>query len=329
VNFTPLYPSTLEIAGKVARASWLKNVAVSCHMTAQSLIANFCTSLSQSIKIPGESTVVSRTGSPVGGLIFNSGRRRVGTPARGFTLIELLVVIAIIAILAALLLPMLSAAKMKAQKIACMNNLKQLQTGWIMYNGENNGRIPSCEPFDPTTSVINSNAWVRGVSAILSPPGAFGQVDPGVLDCTNQQALALGTLYPYLQAYGVYRCPSDLRNVNGVPYVRSFSMNNWMNGEPFADAANDLDTAHRLFKKDASISVPSQLYVFIDEDASSINDGMFVVYMNPSEGLQDQPALRHKTGYPLTFADGHAEIFRFYGASQDLAKLETAATVLQ
>jgi hypothetical protein len=210
-----------------------------------------------------------------------------------------------------------------------MNNIKQLETAWIMYNGDNNGRIPSCEPFDPTTFTINANAWVRGVAAILSPPGAFGQVDPGVLDCTNKNALALGTLFPYTSSYDIYRCPSDQRAINGVRYVRSYSMNNWMNGEPFANAANALDTSHRLFKTESSISTPSQLFIFIDEDASTINDGMFVVYMNPAEGLQDQPSLRHKTGYPLTFADGHAEIFRFYGASQDLAKLESAATITQ
>jgi prepilin-type N-terminal cleavage/methylation domain-containing protein len=249
--------------------------------------------------------------------------------SRAFTLIELLVVIAIIAILAAMLLPALSSAKAKAQKIACMNNLKQLETAWVMYNGDNNGRIPSCQPFDPATFSINQNAWVRGVAAILSPPGAFGQVDAGMLDCTNKNALAFGTLFPCISSYNSYRCPSDHRTVNGVPYVRSYSMNNWMNGEPFADPANNLDTTHCLFKTESGISNPSQLYVFIDEDASTINDGMFVVYMNPAEGLQDQPALRHKTGYPLTFADGHAEIFRFYSANQDLGKLESAATVTQ
>ena len=60
---------------------------------------------------------------------------------RAFTLLELLVVIAIIAILAALLLPVLSKSKAKAQGDQCLNNMKQLTLGWIMYLGDNNDRL--------------------------------------------------------------------------------------------------------------------------------------------------------------------------------------------
>src|SRR5438046_2928840 len=56
---------------------------------------------------------------------------------QAFTLVQLLVVIAIISILAALLSPALSRAKAKAQAIVCLNNLKQLQLGLIMYVQDN------------------------------------------------------------------------------------------------------------------------------------------------------------------------------------------------
>jgi prepilin-type N-terminal cleavage/methylation domain-containing protein len=61
----------------------------------------------------------------------------------GFTLVELLVVIAIIAILVALLLPVLSAAKRKAQRTACTNNLRQINLGIRMYSDDSNDASPS------------------------------------------------------------------------------------------------------------------------------------------------------------------------------------------
>jgi prepilin-type N-terminal cleavage/methylation domain-containing protein len=247
-----------------------------------------------------------------------------------FTLVELLVVIAIIAILAALLLPALSFAKANAQRTSCLNNLKQLAIAWTIYNGDSGGKIPSCVPFF-TRGVGNPNAWVLGVSFPTNWLNPFGEVDSGMLDATNQNAISRGTLFPCSKSPGIYRCPTDLREVNGVSYVRSYSMNNWMNGIPYAswNKSLGLDTSNCLFTTEANISAPSQLFVFIDEDKSTINDAMFVTIMNPAEGLEDLPARRHKTNYPLSFADGHAETFRFINENEDWVKLKNVATVPQ
>ena len=234
--------------------------------------------------------------------------KTVKSKFRAFTLIELLVVIAIIAILAALLLPALSSARAKAQRIACQNNLKQLAAAWIMYCGDNDGELPFCAGFlNPET-----NAWALGNAQTMPQDSSrFGQLDPGVLDATNAGAITRGTFFPYTRAPGIYRCPLDQRTVDGVPYMRSYSMNNWMNGQSPADWLPGLDPSRRVYKKDSNLPAPSQLFVFVDEDEASINDTMFVVIIDPGWYMNDIPSRIHKTAYPLSFADGHTEAFKF------------------
>jgi len=94
-------------------------------------------------------------------------------PKRAFTLIELLVVIAVIAVLVALLLPVLSAAKAKAQRTVCMNNLRQINLGIHLYLDDQNNGSPgninaTHSPFVSWTAyrqLINNYLGVKGVSS--------------------------------------------------------------------------------------------------------------------------------------------------------------------
>ena len=232
--------------------------------------------------------------------------------ADAFTLIELLVVIAIIAILAALLLPALSQAKSRTQSIACENNLRQLELCLQLYVTDHNDFfVPNnsiAAAGDPNMSLSTGLSWFPDLNAVTE---------------TDPSNIINGLLFPYNRSLAIYHCPADLSTLETpggqpLPHLRwrSYNMSQSVNGDPQADP--EYYPYIPAWTKYSYVGQPglSKLFVFIDENADTIEDAEFG---NPPIGSPvfpqnqwwDMPSYRHMQGANLSFADGHVEHWKW------------------
>lgn len=239
--------------------------------------------------------------------------------ASAFTLIELLVVIAIIAILAAVLLPVLAAAKAKSLQAGCINNVKQLAVGWMLYATDNQDYMVPNSPYGYPAN----ESWCPNKSST----GATMGWNATYVGNTNQAVYANTILAPYMGGQlGVYRCPADIwPSANGTR-VRDYSMqgevgNLYCKGSAATGGTlkmNPNQIAYVKVTELRSAPGPSDTIVFLEEHPNSllgnqVFDGYLEVDATPGDNgaFPDVPGSMHRWSCGMSFADGHAEMHKW------------------
>lgn len=220
---------------------------------------------------------------------------------RGFTLIELLVVVAIIGIVAAVLLPALNQAREYGKRAVCLSNLKQLQLAWGMYADDNRGYIPggnigwqygelNCEPTGPESCPC----WICTIPCL-------NRGDPAaIMGHDWATSIRRGLIWPYIGNLKMYRCPNGEIGYD-VTYSTTDPLSGWVGCDPTTGKA-------KLIKKSTQIRNPSARIVFVDEGAMTTGSWSISFHTN---SWRDPAPIRHGNGTTFSFADGHAEYWKW------------------
>jgi len=191
----------------------------------------------------------------------------------GFTLIELLVVIAIIAILAAILFPVFAKARAKARQAACLSNMKQLVTAFLMYADDNKGKLPGFQSY----FTYQGGQWVPREGGIIG----------------------------YTKNRQIDQCPALTKSERNTPPPWSYTINaycTWVG----ARGVYDSSIAGRAEFDGIPLSLyqkPSRTILLVDEN-KLVADNSTVVN-DPAFVFVDRTTNRHDGKACVAFLDGH------------------------
>jgi type II secretory pathway pseudopilin PulG len=232
-----------------------------------------------------------------------------------FSFIELLVVLALLAILTVVLLPAFASSGPDSKVFQCQNDKRQLTIGWIMYQGDNNQTLMAlaANTAGSYTAINNSfsspNYNYMDWSAYTYVTNTTGLVGPTAL------------MGAYVSNARVYKCPVETYQSaqNLGPRTRSVSLNGALDGGAGGGPTFLNQLAGRTYFKatkvtDLRVPGPANIFVFLDEQADSIDNMVFMNnegYASNSEHWRNLPAGYHNGCGSFSFADGHCALHKW------------------
>jgi len=266
---------------------------------------------------------------------------KLRSSSRGFTLIELLVVIAIIGMLLAVLIPALQYAKVQATAAVCLANLNGMSKAWVLYAQNNDDDLVGSATYDTTGwqnqpfPVQNPTATRRVKNFVATPHDESGNARNDTLE-DKIRGFQKGGLWPYLENYKIYHCPSDKRYLSApvgdhaggggrwgqMGGYRSYSIGAVYNGFMTANSGWATEEWRVTVYKLGEVISPGHKIVWVEEaDGYGYNGNTWNFYLNRIDIWGDPFAIWHNERSTLGFADGHAEKHQWKDQSTlDMAK---------